>query len=397
MAGPLRTRRPPRAVTKFSRLAVAAGLGALGLLAVAGMLIPRLWHTHEAVVSTKQPQEQRLIIPEVITRALPLRQVATPAAIVQDASPAPSIPIPDTAQTGILDAINPFAPGPPPVKVPEKQAERVSAPAPPQAPAKAAEVVKTVPEKKRWELLATPDTQAAEGHTSRSPAGSAGFQTPEQGPTTTESPANGLIQPARWAIPANPLQTIYRSQTLAGRLLQAVNSEIPGQVKIHLVMPVKDKFGYNTTILPQDTLIIATQEGRTTYGATRLGLKLEQLELPSGEVIELRATVGDEAGTNGMKGKVNNHYGKLILGTGLSALLNIGVRSAVGTPGKNQFFQDPLQEAAQDVGQTVQRAATDIIGRELQVRPTITIPAGTPCSINLTENMSFSRPPLVAR
>lgn len=396
MAGPLRTRRPPRAVTKFSRLAVAAGLGALALLAVAGMLIPRLWHTHEAVVSTKQPQEQRLIIPEVITRALPLRQVATPAPIVQDAPPSPSIPIPDTAQTGILNAINPFAPGPPPVKVPEKQAEKVSAPAPPQAPAKAAEVVKTVPEKKRWELLATPDTQAAEGHASLSPA-SLTARHPAEHIATTESPTTTLIQPARWEIPANPLQTIYRSQTLAGRLLQAVNSEIPGQVKIHLVMPVKDKFGYNTTILPQDTLIIATQEGRTTYGATRLGLKLEQLELPSGEVIELRATVGDEAGTNGMKGKVNNHYGKLILGTGLSALLNIGVRSAVGTPGKNQFFQDPLQEAAQDVGQTVQRAATDIIGRELQVRPTITIPAGTPCSINLTENMSFSRPPLVAR
>src|SRR5262245_17194350 len=111
--------------------------------------------------------------------------------------------------------------------------------------------------------------------------------------------------------------------------------------------------------------MIAVQQGSVTYGATRLALKIEQLEFPSGEVVDLRATVGDDAGSNGMKGKVNNHYGKLILGTGLSALLNIGVRSAVGTPGKQQFFRDPLQEAAQDVGQAVQGAATDMIGREL--------------------------------
>jgi len=206
-----------------------------------------------------------------------------------------------------------------------------------------------------------------------------------------------LIKPARWAIPAQPLKTLYRSQVLNGRLLQALHSEKPGQVVIELTTPVFNKFGYDTMILDKGTLVIATQAGRTQYGDSRLGLKIEQLELPTGEVVDLRAIVGDEAGTNGMQGKVNNHYGKLILGVGLNALLNIGVKSAVGTPGRNQFFRNPLEDATQDVGHAVQGAATDLIGRELQLRPTITIPAGTFCRINLLENMQFHRPPVVAR
>ena len=256
------------------------------------------------------------------------------------------------------------------------------------------------PLKKRWELLAKPDAQAARDHSR--PGGAPprrpwGWSRRQGGCTAPGGGAQGLIQPARWAIPAEPLRTIYRSQTLHGQLLQAVHSDIPGQVKINLIVPVHDKFGYDTVILPAGTLIIAVQEGRVIYGATRLALKLEQLELPSGEVVELRATVGDDAAAGGMKGKVNNHYGKLLLGTGLSALLNIGVRTAVGTPGKNEFFRDPAQEAAEDVGQAVQRSATDILSRELQVRPTITIPAGTLCTLSLQENMQFNRVPLVAR
>ena len=177
---------------------------------------------------------------------------------------------------------------------------------------------------------------------------------PDGGGGSGNTTAQKLIQPARWAIPAEPLRTIYRSQTLHGQLLQAVHSDIPGQVKINLTVPVLDKFGYDTVILPRDTLIIAVQEGRVTYGATRLALKLEQLELPSGEVIDLRATVGDDAGSNGMKGKVNNHYGKLILGTGLSALLNIGVKTAVGTPGQERVF--PQSPPGRRAGRRASRA-----------------------------------------
>ena len=158
-----------------------------------------------------------------------------------------------------------------------------------------------------------------------------------------------------------------------------------------------DKFGYDTTILPVKTLAIARQVGQPAYGNKRLHISLDQLELPSGEVIALNASIGEEDGSNGLTGKVNNHYGKLLLATGISAILNIGVRSAVGTPGANQFFRSPIQDAAQDVGQGVQQEAQKAVDRELRVPPTISRKADTFCTINLLENIQFNRPPHVAR
>ena len=225
-----------------------------------------------------------------------------------------------------------------------------------------------------------------------------GLVRPQERGAAPGSAAQGLIQPARWAIPAEPLRTIYRSQTLHGQLLQAVHSDIPGQVKINLIVPVLDKFGYDTVILPSGHADHCRAGGHASpTGRRGWRSSSNNWSCPAAKWSSCGPRWAMTPAATGMKGKVNNHYGKLILGTGLSALLNIGVKTAVGTPGKNEFFRDPLQEAAEDVGQAVQRAATDMISRELQVRPTITIPAGTLCTLSLQENMQFNRVPLVAR
>ena len=50
--------------------------------------------------------------------------------------------------------------------------------------------------------------------------------------------------------------------------------------------------------------------------------------LPNGTAIQWKSgQAGDAAGATGIPGKVNNHYGSVILGAGLSALLSIGTRA----------------------------------------------------------------------
>ncbi|HEY5864782.1 MAG TPA: TrbI/VirB10 family protein [Candidatus Tectomicrobia bacterium] len=275
---------------------------------------------------------------------------------------------------------------------PTPQQAAAAQPPPPQA--RQTPAPKEPPAKKpRWELLA----EAPEGQAAGAPQALLAAASPQEGTVGTTQQDGKLIQPARWEIPANPLRTIYRSQTLTCRLLQAINSDIPGQVKCQLTTPVLDKFGYDTEILPKGTLVIAKQEQSVSYGRTRLQIRLEQLELPSGEVVLLKATFGDESGASGLAGKVNNHLGKVILATGLSAILNIGVRSATGTPSAGQFFQNPVQQAGQDIGQSLQRDTQSVIDRELRIPPTVTIPAGTFCTISLEENLQFNRPPLIAK
>jgi type IV secretion system protein VirB10 len=205
-----------------------------------------------------------------------------------------------------------------------------------------------------------------------------------------------LIKPATWAVPKYPLRTLYRSQALPCQLVDPINTDIPGPLRLVLTVPVYDKFHKGYEILPKATEIIAVQEGKLQYGGSRATIRLEELQPPTGEVISLKATVGDERG-NGLGLEVDNHYGKLLLATGISAILNIGVRAAAGTPGAGNFFQNPAQQAAGDIGQSVQRDAQSVVDRELRVPPTGERAAGTACVVHALENITFSRRPVVVR
>lgn len=402
MAQPLTTRRPGRAVTRFSTRAMLVGGVSLSALVVGGLLLPTLWQDAPAVTAREQPQETVLKLPEVISRPLPPRVAPVAAPIVADPAPIVQVSQPDTTpergkavrQQSFLDTLNPFASQPPPS--PKEKAVTAQPPSPPPQPPPATKEAKP---RKGWAALATPTKREVgavpavqPGQDEMPPTQAIGRQG-----RTGQVGGQDLIHAARWAIPAEPLKTLYMSQTLAGRILDPLQSDLPGRLKIVLTVPTFDKFGQGVTILPKETLVIAQQASVPQYGQTRLQVRLIQLELPGGEVVSLNAMVGDDQGTNGLSGKTNNHYGKLLLATGIAAVLNIGVQAAVGTPGPQEYFRSPVQDAAKDLGQGVQQEAQKVVDRELRVPPTITRKAGTFCIITLEENIQFNHAPIVAR
>jgi type IV secretory pathway VirB10-like protein len=94
-----------------------------------------------------------------------------------------------------------------------------------------------------------------------------------------------------------------------------------------------------------------------------------------------------------MPAKVNNHYGSVILGAGLSALLNIGTRAPFGST--SNFQQTLPQEFAQDTAQSLGQSAQGMVNRQLSVAPTLTVTYATPVTLQFGENVSFQTKPLV--
>ena len=376
---------------------VIAGVGVF-LIVGALVYVPSLMHM--PTLSLPAPETtvpQSLPLPEDLTRPMPTYgQVASvapaPKPPVAEYLPRGSMPsaapttpaAPQVVQQAIVPPwMNPFA-APAPQLAPDAQTPP-SGQAAPATPPHGAQGTTQKPEKKGWGFLAK-----GKDRTERTPA--------EEGKKTeikTTSEANDLIKPAKWAIPVSPLRTLYRSMQLPARTLDTIVSDIPGMVRLELVVPIYDRFHYDTVILPKNTIIVATQEGTPSYGMSRIPLKIEQAELETGEVLSFKATVGDSEGGQGLPGKTNNHIGKVILATGLSAILNIGARSIAGQP--TGFNYDIGQETAREVGQGVQRDSQSIIDRELRIKPTITVKSGTFCTIQLGENIQLNRPPLVIR
>jgi len=219
---------------------------------------------------------------------------------------------------------------------------------------------------------------------------------PPQRVATAGQGGQDLIHAARWAIPAEPLKTLYASQVIAARTETAINSSIPGRVILRTTIPTMDKFHYGTVILPKDTLLVAAQETQQVqFGETRIALRLKQAELPTGEIVDLRATIGDADGAQGLTGRVRNQYGKILLAAGINALISLGGNSLAGTP--SGFYANPVQQSIREVSQSVSQDARSIVQKQLQVSPVITIPAQTVVSIVLSENVQFNRAPLVIK
>ncbi len=203
--------------------------------------------------------------------------------------------------------------------------------------------------------------------------------------------AGGLIHQATWEKPVDVTKTWYRSQRVHGLTTSEMVSDLQGPVVIRVTRPLQDKFLQGVTLIPQHSLIIASQTGNPQFGASRLAVTLDQVELPDGAVLSLKAKVSDAKGAQGLHGKVNNHWGRVLAGAGISALLSIGTRIPAGN--QTGFAPSLAQEAAQDVSGSIARTGNQVVQRELNIPPTITVPAGTAIVIYPQENISLSHPP----
>jgi type IV secretion system protein VirB10 len=203
-----------------------------------------------------------------------------------------------------------------------------------------------------------------------------------------------LFPHAVWETPADPTKVLYADQLVHGLLMQSLNSDIPGTVRVKVTEAVQDRFGQGRVLLPIDTTFLGRQEGRTQYGQARVPVTITMAILPDGSAIAWKnGQAGDTTGGAGIPAQVDDHYDKLILGAGLSALLNIGVRAPFGSA---QNFQQSLpQEFAQDTAQSLGQSAQGIVRRELHVSPTLTVKYATPVTLSFVENVSFQTKPIM--
>jgi type IV secretion system protein TrbI len=166
-------------------------------------------------------------------------------------------------------------------------------------------------------------------------------------------------------------------------------------VVVRVTRPLEDKQLQGVPLIPQHSLIVAKQAGKPEFGAARLGLEVEQIELPDGSILLAKSQVADQYGGAGVAGKVSNHYGRILFGATLSALLSVGVRLPTGNT--EGFVPTIGQDVTRSLGQDIAQTGRQIIQRELDRSPTITLPAGTPVRMHPNENIHFVRGPKIVR
>ena len=176
------------------------------------------------------------------------------------------------------------------------------------------------------------------------------------------------------AAPISPYE-IKQGTIIPALMVSGINSDLPGYIIGQVSQNVYDSTTGTHLLLPQGTKIFGQYDSGVTYGQNRVLIVWNRLILPNGKAINIDTMVGsDAAGQSGLRDKTNRHlfslYSQAIL---LSAIT--GATEAL-TQNDNASSSDLERAISREFGNGLQDTTQEVIEREVQRQPTITIRPG---------------------
>ncbi|WP_439496103.1 TrbI/VirB10 family protein [Bosea sp. (in: a-proteobacteria)] len=189
------------------------------------------------------------------------------------------------------------------------------------------------------------------------------------------------VAPDRVAAPASP-NILQAGAVISAALITGIRSDLPGQITAQVTENIYDSPTGRILLVPQGTRIIGQYDNNVQFGQRRVLLVWNRLIFPNGRSIVLERQPGaDVEGYAGLQDGVDYHWWDLAKAAGLSTLLSIGAELATND-------DDRLIQAIRNGGQdTINDAGQQIVRRQLNVAPTLTIRPGFPVRVIVTRDL----------
>jgi type IV secretion system protein TrbI len=189
------------------------------------------------------------------------------------------------------------------------------------------------------------------------------------------------VSAERLVAPASP-NILQAGSIIPAALITGVRSDLPGQITAQVTQNVYDSPTGRILLIPQGARLLGEYDSEITAGQTRVLLAWDRLIMPDGRSIVLERQPGaDGAGFAGLQDRVDQHWGNLLRAAAISTLLGVGVE--LGADSENDLVR-ALRRGTQD---TVNQSGQQIVGRQLNVQPTLTIRPGHPLRVILTRDL----------
>jgi type IV secretion system protein TrbI len=232
-------------------------------------------------------------------------------------------------------------------------------------------------------------TSAAPSTLSQPDLTSLGLAPPAATPTAQERQQAFLNAPVdrhtvaadRVAAPASP-NILQAGAVISVALITGIRSDLPGQITAQVTENIYDSPTGRILLVPQGTRVVGQYDNNVQFGQSRVLLVWNRLIFPNGRSIVLERQPGAGAeGYAGLQDGVDYHWWDLAKAAGLSTLLSVGAELAVDN-------DDRLIQAIRNGGQdTINDAGQQIVRRQLNVAPTLTIRPGFPVRVIVTRDL----------
>jgi type IV secretory pathway VirB10-like protein len=197
-----------------------------------------------------------------------------------------------------------------------------------------------------------------------------------------QPPDKRTVSPDR-VVPPVSKNVLQAGAVIAAALITGIRSDLPGQITAQVTENVYDSPTGQIRLIPQGTRLIGQYDNGVGFGQRRVLLVWTRLIFPDGRSIVLEREPGADAeGYAGLEDGVDYHWGQLFKAAALSTVLSMGGQA--GSSGQESDIVRALRQGASD---SISQAGQQIVQRQLNIAPTLTIRPGFPVRVIIPRDL----------
>lgn len=197
--------------------------------------------------------------------------------------------------------------------------------------------------------------------------------------TALESPARAQSVEGEYVLRAGTM--------ISGLLVTGINSDLACEIIGQVSRDVYDA-QIEVVVIPQGSRVLGTCGNQIALGQDRLVVAWNVLQMPDGTSYALPGlNITDRQGAGGVVGEVSNHWRQVFGNAAFLSLLSAGQAAATSPPVPGQLIPTPQQQAQQTLSTELNQVATEILRRNMNISPTVTVHQGAPFMLFVSQDM----------
>jgi type IV secretion system protein VirB10 len=188
--------------------------------------------------------------------------------------------------------------------------------------------------------------------------------------------------------------SLWTGTIIPGVLETAINTDLPGNILARVTQNIFDSRTGRNLLIPQGTILLARYNSSVSYAQHRVQIAWDTIIRPDGFQIDLDGANGvDKSGMSGQAAKYHENWFEYLKAAGIITLFSIA--NAKMTESAAQYATDAsAANIAEANSALVNQIGGNLVGRAMNVQPTLTVDNGT--QINIMLNRTLYLPPVPA-
>jgi type IV secretory pathway VirB10-like protein len=184
-----------------------------------------------------------------------------------------------------------------------------------------------------------------------------------------------------------PADILWIGTIIPAVLETAINTDLPGNVIARVTQNIYDSLTGKKLLVPQGTLLIAKYNSSVSYAQSRVQIVWDLLIRPDGYQIELEGMNGvDVKGMAGLRATYHENWFEYVKAAGIITMFSVANGKMAEEAAKYGSADTAAAVVAQG-GQFMNQIGGNIIGRAMNIQPTLTIASGEKINVMLNKNI----------